>query len=146
MKTLYVSRPLLNIDDISQWANEQGFGSIVDDIHVTIAFSKEPIKWPKPKTNTLINETKNRTIKQLEKGAIVLCFPSKILQKRWQHFMDLGATWGFPSYMSHISLTYKDFYDLESIQPYIGELEFGPEKFEEVDENWVDGIKELSLD
>ena len=147
-KTLYVSRPLLNIDDIRQWAKEQGFESTVDDIHVTIAFSKAPVEWPKPKTTMVSNNTKNRTIKQLgEKDAIVLCFPSIILQKRWQYFMDLGASWDFPSYMSHITISFcKGKLNLENVEPYVGNLEFGPEKFKEVDENWIDSIEEISLD
>ena len=88
-KTLFASRPLLNTEDIRDWAKEQGFNSTLadDDMHVTIAFSKEPFDWSsfKPKTNKLTVKGGKRSIKQMgDEGAITLCFPSTSLKKRWQ--------------------------------------------------------------
>jgi hypothetical protein len=40
-QTLFASRHLLNVDEVREWAKEQGFTSILngEDMHVTIAFN-----------------------------------------------------------------------------------------------------------
>jgi hypothetical protein len=145
MQTLYVSRPLLNGNEIREWAKKQGFESTLseDDMHVTIAFSKSPVEWPSSKKTDFVNDTKNRNIRKFG-DAIVLTFPSKILEKRWQEFMDLGASWDFPSYKSHITISYNDM-DIDSIEPFFGELKFGPEEFKKIDDDWRDTMTEDDL-
>lgn len=46
-RPLYVRRPVLNGSDIVAWAAEQGFTTTlpIDDLHVTIAYSKAPVNW-----------------------------------------------------------------------------------------------------
>ena len=146
-KTLYISRPLLNVDEIRNWAKQQGFESTLEDgdMHVTIVFSKKSVEWPKPVTTKFYNETKNRKVEQFG-DAIVLVFPSKILKKRWQSIMGLGASWDFPSYISHVTISYElGDLNLEDIEPYTGMLKFGPEKFNEIEEDWADNIEEDDL-
>ena len=49
MKTLYVRRDVLNGDEIAAWAKSQGFETtLVDYMHVTIAYSKTKLEWPEP--------------------------------------------------------------------------------------------------
>lgn len=147
-KSLYVSRPILNFEEIRKWARSQGFESILEDgdMHVTIAFSSKPIVWPKPKRTDFFNTTKNRVVKKLG-DATVLTFPSKILHNRWQQFMDIGASWDFPSYISHVTITWDDDgLNLTNIKPFLGQLHFGKEKFAEIDDDWKEDIKELPLD
>jgi hypothetical protein len=71
----------------------------------------------------------------------VLSFPAGRLQQRWQEFCDGGASWDFPTYQSHVTVTYQDV-DLSQVEPYQGDLIFGPEKFAVVDEDWNDKIVE----
>ena len=46
-KTLYVNRPVLNAQEIADWAKGQGFTTTLApaDMHVTIAYSKTPVNW-----------------------------------------------------------------------------------------------------
>lgn len=148
-KTLFVSRPLLNVDDIREWAKDQGFASTLPDgdMHVTIAFSKQAISWQDlvPEKNRLIVRGGKRTIKQLgDNKAITLCFPSRVLHERWQEFRDDGASWNFPSYLAHITISYKPV-ELATIEPYSGDLIFGHEKFKEIDDHWQEDIEEDDL-
>src|SRR3990167_5554768 len=45
--SLYVHRPVLNAEEIITWANAQGFTTTLpaEAMHVTIAFSREPVDW-----------------------------------------------------------------------------------------------------
>jgi hypothetical protein len=146
--TLYVSRPLLNADDLVKWAKEQGFGKTLtaDDMHVTVAFSRATVDWeelaadPAPIT---VNGG-DRAVKWLgNKGAAVLRFDSQVLADRWQEFRDAGASWDWPGYQPHVTISY-DGADvaLEDVEPYDGCLVFGPERFAEIDENWTDKVTE----
>ena len=144
-RTLYVSRPLINSDDLRSWAASQGFASTVDDMHVTIAFSKQPVDWQKfaPQRDRLMIRGGERRVEALgDKGAVVLRFAARRLQRRWQEFCDGGASWDFPSYQAHVTVTYQGQHDLKTIEPYQGDLIFGPEKFAVVDEDWNDKVVE----
>lgn len=145
-RSLYVSRPLVNGDAIRSWAATQGFASTVDDMHVTIAFSKQPVEWDKfsPQRNKLTIHGGERRIEALgDKGAVVLRFAARRLQQRWQEFCDGGASWDFPRYQAHVTVTYQGTnLDLANIEPYTGDLMFGPEKFAVVDEDWNDKLIE----
>lgn len=149
-RTLFVDRPLLNSDVIKAWAAEQGFDSTLDDeMHVTVAFSKQPVAWDRfsPQRNRLTVRGGERVVQQLgDKGAVVLMFPSKTLQGRWQEFCDGGASWDWDSYQPHITISYngKEL-DLDGIKPYRGDLVFGPERFHPVDDDWNDKIQEEPL-
>jgi hypothetical protein len=145
-RTLYVFRPLLNHQEIDTWAAGQGFTSTVHDMHVTIAFSKQPVEWDKftPQRNRLTIHGGERHVEALgDKGAVVLSFPAGRLQRRWQEFCDGGASWDFPAYHCHVTVTYQGKQvDLSQVEPYQGDLIFGPEKFAVVDEDWNDKIVE----
>lgn len=148
-RTLFASRPLLNTDDVREWAKQQGFMSTLadGDMHVTIAFSKESFSWGKfePSEKKLTIQGGEREVKQLG-DAITLCFPSHMLHDRWQEFREAGASWDFPRYLSHVTISYElGDLKLENVEPYNGELVFGPEKFKEVNDDWADNVKEVDL-
>jgi hypothetical protein len=149
LKTLYVMRPLLNAGDVIAWAKSQGFKKTVtpDDLHVTIAFSRDEVDHDgalKPKRGTLVASGGKRVVKPLgEEGAVVLAFESSELSARWQEFRDIGASWDWPSYQPHVTITYDgEGMDLKGVKPYTGPLRFGPEKFSELDDDAKDKIKE----
>lgn len=143
-KTLYVSRPVLNKDELIKWAKSQGFKNIMDpdDFHVTICFSKEKVDWNSqaPKTNKLIVKTSDRSIKKFGE-AVVLCFNSQKLHDRFEEFMDMGCSFDHDSYQPHITIVYDAEINPETIEPYMGSLVFGGEKWDLVQENWKDGIE-----
>lgn len=154
-RTLYVQRKLLNAADLIAWAKAQGFGTTTpaDDLHVTIAFSRRPVDWMK------VGETWSsdkdgkitvapggaRIVEPLgDKGAVVLLFNSSELS--WRHEAikrDAEASWDFPSYQPHVTITYAGGdLDLSKVEPYRGKLVFGPELFSEVDEDWSSNLRE----
>lgn len=148
-RTLYVSRTLTNASDVIEWARAHGFRQTLEpkDMHVTVAFSRNPLDWDAvgKQTAGLSVESGKREVSPLgDKGGIVLLFDCPELTERWQQFRNAGASWDWPEYRPHITLTYSGdgAPDLATVQPYSGALKFGPEKFAEVDDNWTDKIKE----
>jgi len=148
-RTLYVNRPLLNAGDLIEWAHENGIAKTLpaEDIHVTVAFSKEPVVWGdvgNASTKVTVGRTRERGMECLgDKGAVVLRFESAALTRRWQQIVDAGGSWDWPGYKPHVTLTYAvGDIDLDKIEPYTGLLEFGPEIFAEVDEDWADKVKD----
>jgi hypothetical protein len=150
-KPLFVCRPLLNVEAITEWAAEQNFAStMAKDMHVTVAFSKQLVDWRHftPQRNRLLIRGGTRKILRLgDKGAVVLAFQSKVLAQRWREFCDGGASWEHEGYQAHITITYNgDDLDLESIQPFTGDLVLGPEHFNVPDDHWVDHLEETDID
>jgi hypothetical protein len=151
-RTLYVSRQLKNAGEFRTWAKEQGFAKTLApaDIHVTIAFSKTALDWDAVGNSVdeiRIPASANRSVEPLgDKGAVVLRFTSKELTKRWQQIRDAGASWDHPGYKPHISITYDaGEIDLDDVEPFTGELVFGPERFAEVEDDWDEKITEAEV-
>lgn len=153
-QSLYVSRSVKNAADIIAWAKKQGFKSTLasGDLHVTIAFSRQPVDWMK--VGAAYSTEKNgdlivppggpRIVEALgDKGAIVLEFSSWELSARHGNIIEAGASWDYDSYTPHITITYSgDGMDLTKLEPYRGQIVLGPEKFEQVAENWEQSVKE----
>jgi hypothetical protein len=150
LKTLYVCRHVKNAQDILDWAKEQGFKNCVplDQFHTTIAYSKEKVDWDEtsPLKNTVRVKGGKRSIEKLG-DAITLRFFSDELYDRWEEFVnEVGCSWDFPSYIQHISITFKsEGIDIKKIEPYHGEILFGPEEFSEIKEDFTSTFKELSI-
>lgn len=144
-KTLYVRRDVLNGAEIHEWMKAQGFKSALpeNDMHVTEAFSKTPVDWTQVQGNSnpvVIHNLPSSAIclKRLgENGqAVVLCFQSPELTERHQYFRNAGASWDYPEYQPHVTLTYQaDGVDLDDIEPYRGAIHLGAERFDEIKED-----------
>jgi uncharacterized protein len=150
-KTLYVNRPLLNGHHIVEWAKSQGFKTTIDpsDMHATIAFSKQPVDWNKiePLKGDFILRGAMGTVKQFDNSATVMTFKSGRLSQRWNEFIKAGASWDWPEYQPHITISYKaDNIDPSKVRPFEGTLWFGPEKFKEVDLDWKSNVEEIPVD
>jgi phage-related protein (TIGR01555 family) len=154
-KTLYVSRKLLNTADFIKWAKGQGFDTTTpaDDLHVTIAFSRQAIDWMKvgqdwssDKDGKLtVSAGGPRIVQALgDKGAVVLLFQSNDLQWRHDAIKEAGASFDFDQYQPHVTITYQvpEGLDLAKVVPYAGPLVFGPELFAEVVDDWERGVTE----
>lgn len=143
-RTLYVSRPVLNGAEIIKWARKQGLKSTLKaaDLHVTIAYSKELVDWMQAGSDVArieIPEGGPRLIERFDGGAVVLLIPAGY-DLRWRHerFLDIGASWDYPDYQPHITLTYDPgLIDVSKIEPYQGEIILGPERFAEIDDTAV---------
>ena len=149
-RTLYISRPVINADELVEWAKRQGFETVYppEDMHVTVAFSRRPIDWfdIQPAIRQVVIPAGGpRQIQRLgeDGSAVVLRFNAPALDDRFVEILNLGATWDFESYKPHITITLnaKDM-DLSKVEPFQGQIILGLEKFTEVQENWREGRTE----
>lgn len=148
-RTLYVHRALTNGLQLVEWAKANGFRTTLptDDMHATVAFSRAPIDWnsaPTDPIKSIMAEGGARALARFGQ-AVVLKFDCPHLATRNEEFGDAGASWDHPSYQPHVTLSYDaDDLDLDAIEPYTGPLDFGPEVWGEVKEDWNSGIAEKS--
>ena len=153
-RTLYIRRDVLNAREIVSWAKKQGFKTTlpVEDMHVTVCFSRARVDWMKMQEAWAHNENGGidvkpggpRVVEPLgDKGAIVLLFASNDLVWRHEDLKRNGASSDYDGYQPHVTITYeKGDVDLDEIEPYQGAIKLGPEVFEEVNEKWLDGVVE----
>ena len=152
-RTLYVRRQLLNAADLRAWAKGQGFTTALpaDDMHVTITFSRQPVDWMKmgsswgsdDKGHLTVPAGGARLVEKLGPSATVLLFSSSALSWRHEDMVRNGASFDFDEYQPHVTISYTGApADLSKVEPYRGELRFGPEIFEELNLDWKSGVTE----
>lgn len=147
-RSLYVCRKLQNSAEFLKWAKAQGFKTTLaaNDLHVTIAFSRAAIDWMKVPESWNNERDGGLTIKAGgprvveaigSEGAVALMFASTELSWRHRDIIETtGATWDHPDYQPHVTITYDaGGVDLDKVEPYRGELRFGPEIFEELEQS-----------
>ena len=151
-KSLYLSRKVMNGEDIVTWAKEQGFETTLDpaDMHVTVAYSDAEIDWEALGTSfetITIKKPDTRDIQLFDGGAVVLCLENADIARRWQQCMDNGASWSYPDYTPHVTITYGGIGDLiiEDIKPFTGNIKLGPEIFTKVNKGWKSKTKETDV-
>ena len=149
-RTLYISRPVLNAEAILAWARKQGLKKLVSasELHVTLAHSRAQIDWMKVPSaagwgfageaeKLIIPKGGARLVEPLGASALVLLFRNEALEWRHQAIRDAGASWDFPEYQPHITLTYDAAanrrLNLDKVKPWRGQIVLGPEIFEEVE-------------
>lgn len=132
--TLYVKREVTNVEEVRAWAKEQGFTSIIPDLHVTVLFSTVAGDWHKAgeayEETVSVPKGGPRSVEQFG-NATVVQFSSWSLQWRNHGLVREGFTHGHPEYAPHMTITYAD--APENVVPYRGRIELGPEVFEEID-------------
>lgn len=153
-RPLYVRRDLLNGADLITWAKDNGFDTTIsaDDMHVTILYSRQPVDpmdmgetWTSEEDGGLtIKPGGPRALERFNEGAVVLQFASWSLESRHREMVERGASHDWPDYLPHVTLTDEapEGLDLSKIVPFAGELRFGPERFEPLDEDWKSGVGE----
>lgn len=158
---IYMYRPVMNAEMLRDWAREQGFTSTlpVDDMHVTVVFSRTPFSAELSSMagaaksgapihgNNVVIRGGNRTVARLgDKGAVVLKIDSRELQEEHGYFRDMGASWDYPEYLPHITLTYKGMsVDTEQMRPFTGDIVLGPLMAKALNTNWDSEIVEEVL-
>jgi hypothetical protein len=141
-RTLYVSRYVRNADDIVAWFNAQGVETVPpEDMHVTLAYSKRRVDWEavgEEQDGCIeLEPSLRRSVMPLgTQGATVLTIDSKVLHDRWNAFLKSGATWDYPEYQPHITISYSNQIDPSRLAPFPGRITLGPEKFAEVNEDF----------
>ena len=73
-----------------------------------------------------------RLVEPLGSKTAVLLFASSHLSYRHERIKQAGASWDFPEFQPHVSLT-EEAVDLAEVEPYRGKIVLGPEVFEEFD-------------
>jgi phage-related protein (TIGR01555 family) len=141
-RPLYVRRDLLNVEEFQAWAREQGFEDLVDDPHVTLLYSRTPVDWMKMGSdwgggdnegNLRVAPGGPRAVESLGQGATCLLFANSSLMWRHEEMVRNGASHDYPEYQAHVTIAYGSTVDPATVEPYRGELVFGPEIFEEID-------------
>jgi hypothetical protein len=139
---------------VIKWAKGQGFTTTVpaDELHVTVLFSRTPVDWLKmgspwdqdDQGRLKVAPGGARVIEPLgDKGAVVLLFNSSSLSWRHEEMVRNGASHDYDEYQPHVTITYEGSdLDLSKVEPYRGELVFGPEVFAEVEEDWEKSLSE----
>lgn len=166
-RTLYVRRDLLNGDEVRRHFADQmsreGAAMLMDagKLHVTVAYSKTPVDWAKLPADWFGSTDEEGRIRvkpggmrMMErlgpdgqvKAAVVMQFTSSDLTYRWRELCEAGCSWDFEDYQPHVTIAWDvdQAIDPSSLRPWQGELVFGPEIFEEVDEDWKakEGVRE----
>ena len=143
-RPLYVSRKVLNAAEILAHYRRQGVGDLVAaaDMHVTITYSRQPVNWMAMGeawgSELVINAGGARLMEAFgeSKDTAVLAFVSSSLSWRHEEMVRAGATWDWPEYQPHVSISYAFSGDIDAVEPWRGEIKLGPEIFEALDENW----------
>lgn len=136
---VYVARKLKNIDQWVSWCKSQGYTDINLDPHVTIAYSRKFFYNKKcPIANITILPQNMKSIEILGDGT-VLHFKSNKLRKSWLDKIAAGATWDYPDFLPHITLSYSH-QDFKGTLPDFP-LVFGSEEETALMDDYIDKVK-----
>lgn len=151
-KSIYISRKVLNSDEIKAWAKEQGFSSCIPEheMHITIAFDKKKHDWrsiPFDADSFVdVKTVDERSVEKFKGGAYVLEVYSTELTARWAELIQAGLYWKHPDYRPHVTISYNDQdIDISKIEPFSGTINLGPEVVDEVIDSWGDDKQEIDL-
>lgn len=136
-KTLYSHRKLLNAQELYDWASAAGIPNLVppEEMHVTTIYSRQPVDID-PRANTVIAKRKIAPLG--DKGALVLHFNSQQLQDEHRQAMAAGASHDWPSFLTHVTLSYgAGDQDFSGLEPPDFPLVFGPEIHAPINDNWA---------
>lgn len=140
---LYVRRNLTpeSAALLTAWAKSQGFTDLVPEheLHATVVYSRSPV-WLRPKGGNVAASSGGRYVAPLgDKGAVVLHIVAPELEARWQEARQIGASWDHDGFNPHVTFTYNaGGVDMSAVEPYRGDLVFGPEVHEPLNEHWAE--------
>jgi cation transport regulator ChaB len=143
---VYGYRPVYNAEDIIAWAVSQGFTSTLDkdDMHVTVVYSRTPFMeienydddyYIYPYSNYVSRGGKRSVAPLGDKGAVVLKLDDLNLIQEWLDYRRMGASHDYEAYIPHVTITYTGAPpDFSKVEPYMGDIVFGPIQFEPLTE------------
>lgn len=149
-RTLYMYRPVENAADIIAHFKAQGVKNLHDpkDLHVTIAYSREPVDWMKIGSDDWGGDANGvlaikpggaRVVEQLGGDKVVcLLFTNDDLMYRHRRTIDAGCDWQYEEYQPHITFANApaNASDLKDVEAWQGPILLGPEVFKEIEEDW----------
>jgi hypothetical protein len=108
------------VANIHRWLSANNIPNAIkaSSVHSTFIYSRKPLKgkWEsKDYRNGLFINPGTYKLEQWEddgKNILVLKYDSPVLQKRWRKARGMGATWDYPEFKPHITLSY-DIGDLD---------------------------------
>lgn len=113
------------------------------DLHSTICYSRKYIKFPVDTDNELISVSQSLRIFETSGGpALVLELDSEHLCKRHELAKLLGATYDFPDYIPHITLSYNiGGQYVDTSKTFSANIVKSHEYSEDLDTSWADDKK-----
>lgn len=140
----YVSVKVLNHKELYDFFKAQGV-DVVDstELHNTISYSRETFeRAPNEDTITIsVDEMKPKLERLGDEGAVVLKHSNPEVIKRFNECMEAGATYDYPEYQPHITITYngKDL-NLDEIKIPDFDIILGEEEVVPLDKDWTDKL------
>lgn len=134
-KTLYISRPVTNADEIYNWCVENGIENIEprEEMHVTQMYCTDRVDWKKitPVLNYLLVTGTYRELIPLGNAGVVLKFQTPFMTSRYNDLKNIGIKSKHIGFIPHITLSYTA-QSIKDIKPYSGDIELGMETFSEI--------------
>lgn len=157
---LYMYRPVMNAENIVEWAKSQGIEETLDpeDMHVTVVYSRQPFSAEYSKMadtgeparygNSVVRGGKRSCMRLGKEGeALVLKFECGDLMYEHEEFKRIGASWDHDEYKPHITLSYKaEDIDESKMEPYSGDIVLGNLMVEKIVDDWEERIVHKSDD
>lgn len=139
-KGTYVSRKVRNPEILYNFFKDQGVNVVpMNELHCTIAYSKKEFLLDVDHNEITIKpeQLKSKLEPLGDEGAVVLKFESDEMVERFNHCIKKGATYDYPKYIPHISISYdgKDL-DLKKIKVPNFDIILYDEKSEELNLDW----------
>lgn len=139
--TLCLTRPLVEDTAFRTWACSLGLSDPIQPsaYHLTLAYSVAKVSWPKVaemagkscQEELQLPEDHGRSIVRLgDEGWIALRVEDPRFHARFNDVIAAGGSWGWPSYLPHVTLGLDASFDINGIGPFAGPLVFGPEHFD----------------
>lgn len=137
---IYAECPVQNFKEVYTWAREICPVPIKGhEMHCTVMYSRDFVDLSKVKPGRAIRIGPSRDRRLLKLGdATVIALgqrESDALRATWLMFTKAGASWDFPTYLPHVSISYDwkvSQGELNLINAYEGPLEFGPYRIEPI--------------
>lgn len=145
MKTAWLYRPLLNTQEVYQWASEIGIKKMMpaNELHMTLATCRSPVDWNliTLQTNQLEIPAGYKTVQIFGYIAKAISFGHPAVKERHEELAALLPTMDHPTVLRpHVTLMRGGKMPREG---YPGRLLFGPEVLEEFNERAVKEIKHV---
>lgn len=139
----YIGVKVKNAKEVYDWYNNQGVEVIPEDeLHCTIAYSKKDFEYTISKDDIHVSEF-NSVLEPLgDDGAIVLKIHSQELQDRFNRCIAAGATYDYPSYKPHITISYSGIDNINDIKQPDFDIILGDEYANPLNEDWKEELEE----
>ncbi len=140
-KGKYVAVKVKNAQELYSWYSNQGIEVVpADELHCTIAYSKKDFEYEVSKEDIFVSEFNTYLEPLGDDGAVVLKIHSQELQDRFNRCMLAGATYDYPSYKPHITISYKEIDNIKDIKQPDFNIILGDEYTNPLNENWKDSL------